>query len=145
QVGTPSEIYDQPATPFVYQFLGNVNAINCRITGGVARAGELTLPAPKLAYLGDSKAVAFLRPHDIAIEPSLAGQGTPAVIRYLSVLGALVRIEAEVGDQLLDIEITRQRLAELQLKIGQVVLLAPRNPRFFLEDDGEAVIPDASI
>ncbi|HIJ62469.1 MAG TPA: sulfate ABC transporter ATP-binding protein, partial [Rhodospirillaceae bacterium] len=40
QVGTPSEIYDQPATPFVYQFLGNVNAINCRITGGVARAGE---------------------------------------------------------------------------------------------------------
>ena len=145
QVGTPSEIYDQPATPFVYQFLGNVNAINCRITGGVARAGGLTLPAAHLAYLGDSKAVAFLRPHDIAIEPSLSGQGTPAVIRYLSVLGPLVRIEAEVGDQSLDIEITRQSLAELQLKIGQVVLLSPRNPRFFLEDDGEAVIPDATI
>ena len=145
QVGTPTEIYDHPATPFVYQFLGNVNAIECRLANGVAQAGGLVFPTPQYAYLGDSTATAFLRPHDIGVDPPSAGTGTPAVIRHLSLLGPVVHIEAEVGGLLLVIETTRQRQAELQLKVGQVVLLSPRNPRFFFDEDGDAVIPDASI
>ncbi len=40
QVGTPAEIYDHPATPFIYQFLGNVNRIPCRVDHGMASSGE---------------------------------------------------------------------------------------------------------
>src|SRR4029434_3294784 len=36
QVGTPGEVYDHPATPFVYQFLGNVNLFQGRISHGIA-------------------------------------------------------------------------------------------------------------
>ena len=38
QVGTPEEVYDQPATPFVYEFLGNVNLFH-----GRAHEGEVHL------------------------------------------------------------------------------------------------------
>ena len=39
QVGTPDEVYDQPATPFVYQFLGNVNLFHSRVHDGFAKIG----------------------------------------------------------------------------------------------------------
>src|SRR6266545_5277692 len=34
QVGTPSEVYHQPATAFVYEFMGNANRLRCRIDRG---------------------------------------------------------------------------------------------------------------
>ena len=34
QVGTPDEIYDHPASPFVYDFLGNVNLFHGRVDDG---------------------------------------------------------------------------------------------------------------
>ncbi|BAE50816.1 ABC-type sulfate/molybdate transport systems [Paramagnetospirillum magneticum AMB-1] len=56
QIGTPAEIYDSPATPFVYRFLGNVNALPCRVAGGQAQVGGLHIgegradgPAPPLS------------------------------------------------------------------------------------------------
>ena len=48
QVGTPSQIYDSPATPFVYQFLGNVNSLECHIRNGVAQIGSLTVTGVRL-------------------------------------------------------------------------------------------------
>ena len=34
QVGSPREIYDQPATPFVYEFLGSANRLPCQVQAG---------------------------------------------------------------------------------------------------------------
>jgi len=34
QIGTPEEIYDKPASPFVYDFLGNVNLFSGRVKDG---------------------------------------------------------------------------------------------------------------
>src|SRR2546422_2423861 len=43
QVGTPEQVYDHPATPFVYDFLGNVNLFHGRIHEGQARLGEFEI------------------------------------------------------------------------------------------------------
>ena len=50
QVGTPDEVYDHPATPFVLQFLGDVNLFHGRLG---ARAGEAA---------GE---VSYVRPHEL--------------------------------------------------------------------------------
>ena len=40
QIGSPRQIYDRPATPFVYEFLGSANRLPCQV-----RAGRSTSPA----------------------------------------------------------------------------------------------------
>jgi sulfate transport system ATP-binding protein len=134
QVGTPTQIYDSPATPFVYQFLGNVNALACRIRDGLAEIGSLTLPASAYAGVQDAAGTAFVRPHDLLLSPPGAGSGAPAEVRHISILGALVRVELLFDGQTVEAEISRQRHAELGLKVGQIMLLWPRQARFFLRD-----------
>jgi sulfate transport system ATP-binding protein len=134
QVGTPTEIYDHPATPFVYQFLGNVNSLACRIRNGQAEIGTLVLPAPAYAGVEDAAAVAFVRPHDLLLSRPGEGGGASAVVRHVTVLGPLVRVELSLGDQLVEAETTRQRHSELQLSAGQRILVWPRQARFFLHD-----------
>ncbi|MCC6130410.1 MAG: sulfate ABC transporter ATP-binding protein [Acidobacteria bacterium] len=62
QVGSPEEVFDHPATPFVMSFLGHTNIFHGRIEGGKARLGSLTVDAPELS---DASAVSgFVRPHE---------------------------------------------------------------------------------
>ena len=134
QIGTPTQIYDDPATPFVYQFLGNVNALACRIREGVAEIGTLTLPAPAYAGVQDAAGVAFVRPHDLLLSRPGEGSGVPAEVVHVSVLGPLVRVEVVLGGQTLEAEMSRQRHAEQTFVPGEQVLVWPRQARFFLHD-----------
>jgi ABC-type sulfate/molybdate transport systems ATPase subunit len=47
QVGTPEEVYDRPANPFVYNFLGNVNLFHGRVDKGEARIGDISINLPE--------------------------------------------------------------------------------------------------
>ena len=65
QIGTPSEVYESPQTPFVFDFLGRTNAFNCEIENGKARFGKTLIyvdpPVP------DGPAVALVRPTEIVL------------------------------------------------------------------------------
>jgi sulfate transport system ATP-binding protein len=137
QIGSPTEIYDQPATPFVYQFLGNVNALACQIRNGQARLGALVLPAPAYAGVTSAEGVAFVRPHDIHLARPGDGDGALALVRHVSILGSIVRIELLLQGQTIEAELMRQRYAELDLQPGQQVLVWPRSARFFLREGWE--------
>lgn len=134
QVGTASEIYDHPATPFVYQFLGNVNALPCRIRHGRAEIGSLSLPAPAHAGIGDASGIAFLRPHDLQLLAMGSETGVRAMVDHITILGPVVHVELTFGEHRLEAEITRQHHAELKLEAGQPILIWPRQARFFLQD-----------
>ena len=67
QIGTPEEIYDNPASPFVYDFLGNVNLFSGRVREGTVIIGETEFAVEETAGETDTDAVAFVRPHDIRI------------------------------------------------------------------------------
>jgi sulfate transport system ATP-binding protein len=67
QVGTPTEVYEQPANPFVYDFLGNVNLFRGRIQSGRVQIGSAQFLVPDHADTQDAPAVAFVRPHDIKL------------------------------------------------------------------------------
>ena len=96
QIGTPEEIYDNPATPFVYDFLGNVNLFSGRVRDGTVIIGETEFAAPETAGETDTDAVAFVRPHDIRIMREPSGQKTfPARVNHFNAVGPLANLELE--------------------------------------------------
>ena len=137
QVGTPQEVYDKPANAFVYNFLGNVNLFHGRIDRGRARIGALELDLPESASGGDGPALGYARPYEMNITRD---PNDPTAIRakvlHVYGVGPVVKIELQSSDTetLLEAEIGRRQFAELDLKLGDVVYVSPRNLRVFAED-----------
>ena len=120
QVGSPADIYDNPATPFVFQFLGNANRLPAVVKDGVARVAHWRTPAPDVA---DGRAVAFVRPHELEVD----GDGNDAVLRHQVVLGPTVRLDLVLADGAhAEAVIDRQSHARLGLRPGGRVGLAAR-------------------
>lgn len=143
QVGTPEDVYTHPASPFAYEFLGQVNRFACRIEPGKAifPGGEISIAREISADA--SAAVAYVRPHDMEIFNGMVMSGIPATVRYISAAGPLAKIEVEVEDgNLLEVELSRPALHALNLKIGRAVYVRARKARVFITDkhdeDGEA-------
>jgi sulfate transport system ATP-binding protein len=141
QVGTPSQVYDQPATAFVYQFLGNVNALPCTVSGGRAEAEGLNLPAPAFPHAYGAPAVAFVRPHDLAILAEDEKRGARARVNHVMVFGPIVRVELTLGNTTLEAEIGRDQSDRLGLTSGQMVKVLPRLARIFLVEGQGATGP----
>lgn len=137
QVGAPDEVYDKPATPFVYQFLGNVNLFHSRVHGGFAKVGELELPVDGHDNASNAPASAYVRPHDIEILRSPEnGSSFAATVSHIHAIGPIVRLELarEDATEIVEAELTRERYQELNLKSGERVYLKPRNLRVFLTE-----------
>ena len=128
QVGPPQEVYDRPATPFVYQFLGNVNVLRAP-----ALAPTVTLGAPALVRDGHI----YVRPHDIAISPFVAGAGgVEAEIRSIHAAGPQARLSLEQlpGREPIEVELSRSELVSLDLKLHDRVNLRLRRSHSFSDD-----------
>ena len=121
QVGTPAEIYDHPASPFVYDFIGNVNRFAAEIEGGVARftGTSLTFPA---ATLASGPAVAFVRPHDVEVL-RLDGLPSDSVVPRARVsqvfsVGPTARLELQLEGLRFEAVMDQDRLRSLDVQAG---------------------------
>ncbi|WP_372399294.1 sulfate ABC transporter ATP-binding protein [Azospirillum sp. HJ39] len=114
QIGTPAEVYDHPASAFVYEFLGQVNRFDCMVDGGIAHVGNGALSIPTQGGV-QGPAVAYVRPHDLGVTPASAG---PARISGIHVIGPDARIEIELAGLALEAEMDRERLASLGIVAG---------------------------
>lgn len=137
QIGSPQQVYDQPASPFVYQFLGNVNEFESRINQGRAHIDEVTVESAEHHAVDNAEALAYVRPHDIEVlkEPN----GSPsfsAKVNYIHSLGPLVRLELQRQDdtRIIEAELTRERFLQLELVEGTQVYLRPKQVRVFLKN-----------
>ncbi|MDM7326443.1 MAG: TOBE-like domain-containing protein [Thermosynechococcus sp. Uc] len=118
QVGTPAEIYDHPASPFVMSFIGPVNVLRSR----VFQETEGTPPHCDI----------FLRPHDIIIETSPNGSTVSARIHRIIHLGWEIQVELRLDDgQELMAHLSRERFDELRLEPQQQVFIKPREAKSF--------------
>lgn len=68
QVGSPDEVYTHPQSPFVYDFLGNVNLFKGRLHNGKLMHGEVALDVPDVQSHTKDNVIGYVRPHDIQIE-----------------------------------------------------------------------------
>ncbi|HEX9022884.1 MAG TPA: sulfate ABC transporter ATP-binding protein [Geobacteraceae bacterium] len=137
QVGTPEEVYDRPANPFVYNFLGNVNLFHGRVDKGEARIGGISIDLPEYQESDAGPAVAYVRPYDIEINRQrTSSEEIEAQIRFIQGAGSVARLELERLDtmEMIDAEMPRERYRELELGAGDKVFVRPRNMRVFVGD-----------
>ncbi|MGX5729795.1 sulfate/molybdate ABC transporter ATP-binding protein [Pseudoxanthomonas beigongshangi] len=102
QVGTPAEVYDAPASPFIYSFVGAVNRLPAQWRGGELHAEGTVLPAAGRAH-GDGAAELFVRPEDLRIDPS--GLGWPATVLSGQRSGPRLRLRAQLAGSRQEVEV----------------------------------------
>jgi sulfate transport system ATP-binding protein len=137
QIGTPEEIYDHPASPFVYDFLGNVNLFSGRMKDGAVVISGTEVDAPETAGVTDTEAIAFVRPHDVRIsrEPG-APKTFPALIVRCNAAGpvANLELEREPGGGQFAAQLSKEEFQQLQPKAGERVFVELKNVKVFSED-----------
>ncbi len=131
QTGTPEEVYENPATPFVYQFLGDVNVFHGRIAHD--RLSHEEADGQEMDA-SDEHEVTFVRPHDL--ELSLSRTTTTqleATVRFVITAGSRVRLELLSKDslQIISVELTKDRYRELKLQQGDAVFVHPKQLQVF--------------
>jgi len=136
QVGTPGDVYDNPASPFVYQFLGNVNLFEGRVNRGIADVSGRRLAAPEYDSVVDARATAYVRPHDIDVGVQASDSAVAATVDHTVALGSVVRLELSRNDtgDVIEVELPRDRYEGMNLAQGKVVYLTPRRARFFIDE-----------
>ena len=135
QNGTPEEVYERPATPFVYGFLGDVNLFHGRIHQGRVNIGESELDAPEWADAQNQAGLAYVRTYDVELAPSPSASALAAVVRHVRAFGPVVRLELDLidGGRSIEAHIPRGRFESLSLAKGQRVYVSPTNVRVFAE------------
>lgn len=136
QIGPPDEVYNHPASPFVYGFLGNVNMFRGRVHEGVLDDGGFTFDVPQHAGMRDARGTGFVRPHDIEIERHAGStEGIVAYLRRAYAIGPLAQLELERADNAQPIEavISSERYADLAPREGEALVVRPRRLQVFLD------------
>ena len=155
QEGTPQEVWDNPASPFVYGFLGDVNLFKGRASDGRVYLDDgLQLESQDAAGAHDSKAFAYVRPHDLDVERYSPGQNTDldgrqtGMVVQLSraiVVGPIARLELIPADstqasdngaeeQLIEAQIPAQQYHEMGLREGETLVVTPRRAKVFVDE-----------
>jgi len=122
QVGTPMEIYREPASPFVVDFVGKANVLEGLVTAtGKLKLGDHTLDCAQCTETGRSVRT-YLRPEDIVARPIEAGDANviDAAIEKVEFLGSycLVRVTATGFPSALTVYLSLNFLSEQALEVG---------------------------
>lgn len=136
QIGTPEEIYDKPASPFVYDFLGNVNLFSGRVKDGAVVIGGTEFATADAAGEQDSEAVAFVRPHDIRVTRLATGPALAALVVRSNAAGPVANLELkrlDSGEQF-TVQLSKELFQELAPKAGEQVFVELKNVRVFADD-----------
>jgi sulfate transport system ATP-binding protein len=146
QAGTPHEVFDQPASAFVMDFLGNVNVFQGAVKDGVATLGGVRVDWPEYPHSELRPASAYIRPHELEIhrESNGAAHWTARVV-HSHLAGGVMRVQlVTVPDgNSIQVDVSHSIVEGLDLRPGQTVYLAPRRVRVFLPESAPA--PDYSI
>ena len=126
QVGTSDEVYENPASSFVLNFLGNVNLFH-----GRQHQNDNDQHDPH------KNAVSYVRSHDIDIDRSRQDSSAlKAEIKHIQKLGPAVRVTLAIegNPDFVEAELTRDTFQNLGLQQGEQVYVRPRQVRVFVED-----------
>jgi sulfate transport system ATP-binding protein len=119
QVGTPDQLYDEPATDFVMRFLGPVT------------------------QLGDQ----LVRPHDLELHAADPGGGARGQVERVTRVGFEVRVELSVGEQRVQVSMTRTQAQALEVRTADSWWVRPAPGAPTVRMDGrppEALVPAGS-
>ncbi|WP_176058278.1 putative 2-aminoethylphosphonate ABC transporter ATP-binding protein [Paraburkholderia sp. BCC1876] len=132
QIGTPSEIYREPATPFVADFVGKANMLPATVRDdGAIQVGDIGLQCVRgrNALTSGARVSLFLRPEDFVVRgvDAQAGNTLRGRIEKMEFLGAFCRVSVQVdglaGTELLA-DLSYHDMTEFGLQQGSPLNLA---------------------
>ncbi len=140
QIGTPREVYEQPANEFVARFIGVMNVLDTEVQGGIARADGIEFPASEQPD-GTRLRIGF-RPYAVQVSTDLASLPYRAVLRHTFFLGILLRLELELQNgAIIRTRMTKEEYAQLGLADGREVSFQIKNYRV-LSREGARLAPE---
>lgn len=136
QTGTPEEVFHQPASRFVMEFLGQVNVFHCRVSNGRASLGGISFDSPGPVALQERDAMIYMRPHELDLKRYR--NGTPSLsarVVRLNPAGAVAKVHLQLtdGDEI-QVDLSHTQFQELRLAHNDEVFIYPRNARVFVPD-----------
>jgi sulfate transport system ATP-binding protein len=141
QTGTPQSIYDNPASPFVYNFLGNVNLFHGRLLADLSSKVDG----------GDAKetaqsAIGFVRPHELELSRDLPpdNKAVVATVERIHAAGPQIRLELSIAGngRPVTAELSRKQFEELALVTGEDIFVWPQSMSLFDDPKAEALLLD---
>jgi sulfate transport system ATP-binding protein len=135
QSGTPEEVYEQPGSAFVHDFIGESMAVPVTIEGGIVQFAGRKLDLDPQG-LSNGPARLFVRPYEVAVAPNAGEAALQGVVQRVHGFGPARRLEIVLreGDREHFIEVNAPR--HDTIAIGQHVGLKPRAYRLFAADAG---------
>lgn len=135
QAGRPDEIYETPATPFVTQFLGDVNLFHGRVDAGQVAIGDYAHPIADPSAT-DGAAKVYVRPHDIELSREPGAALASGTIEHIHAVGPIVRVELkrDDSDTYIDAALTKEQYQSLRLMLGDQVYIRPRKVAVFVDE-----------
>ncbi len=146
QSGSPHDIYDRPATPFVAEFVGGTNVLSGRVENGraaLSRSLSVDVPGGKEG----AQVQAFVRPQEVKLSrapaagggnvnvPSEGGDVSVARVERLARVGAHAKVALQLPDGTpMQVELSRVELDALGIGEGDLVLVDLREAKLFVED-----------
>ncbi|KMK76505.1 sulfate/molybdate ABC transporter ATP-binding protein [Alkalihalobacillus pseudalcaliphilus] len=140
QIGTPDEVYEHPNSPFVFDFLGNVNIFKGRVQNGVFQSsgGEI-FHEEIAAQLEDTNenTFAYTRPHQFEIEKDTKKEGyIPVEIKHVHAVGPIVFLETErEKGEVIEIELEKSKFLDLNIQQGQSIYVKPKQMKVFKPEE----------
>ena len=140
QFDTPDNVFHQPTTAFVMNFLGQVNQFRGRVAGkgqvriGRHRGGAAEVVLSRKNWADDGAALIFVRPHDLEIvrQPIEGRLCLPAKIDRIHSAGAHVRVDlVSENNENLVAEISHIDRDQLRLEPGDACYVTPTSIRVF--------------
>ncbi len=142
QSGSPQDVWDHPASPFVYGFLGDVNLFHGRAHEGLLHLDGVAIDTPEHAGAQNAQAFAYVRPHDLQVERYTPGaSGIVAVLERAIVVGPIARLELlpvdtdvpSGHDPLIEAQMAAERFRELGFEEGERLVVSPKKAKVFLK------------
>lgn len=130
QIGTPEEIYRQPANPFVANFIGEMNFLSGIVSDQhQVMIGSISLYVPQLNGLQQGTAVQLaIRPEDIILNADMPTENTlKGTLQHHEFLGSFYRLRVTIDSHvfILDVPMTHARKLELTLNTPLSIHLSP--------------------
>jgi sulfate/thiosulfate transport system ATP-binding protein len=132
QIGTPSEVFHQPQSEFVIDFLGNVNVFHGRLDDGKV---AFVSPSNQSSVPNDAKKL-YVRPHELSVfRTRQSQQSIPATIDRINQAGALVKIHVRTVDlSEVRVDVPLEQFQRMRWKERDEVYLEATSVRSFVPD-----------
>ena len=138
QIGTPAEVYGQPATPFVADFVGKTNLLPATRAGADrVQVGEQRFQCPVIDGVANGSLRIFFRPEDVVVRGvhGATPNSASAVVERVEFLGAFSRVTFRLDGivQPLTADLSMNDMAEFHPKAGDTLRVAvpPERLRVF--------------